>query len=144
MWVVREDRGYAHGRSSFLQVHGLGQLFDLLHHPPDFGLTLTLAEVLQARQRLKPVLPTLPQLARELAEVGVRRLHLILPHQRGSLPARLDLIPSGEEMLAALRALLLAAERAGVVVDNVASWRRRLAAPQDLCTAGCRDLAIDP
>ena len=90
------------------------------------------------------MLPTLPALARELATAGVRRLHLILPHQRGSLPAHLDLIPTGAEMLAALRELLPAAEDAGVVVDNLASWRRRLAAPEDLCTAGCRDLAVDP
>ena len=93
---------------------------------------------------LRPVLPTLPALARELAAVGVRRLHLILPHQRGSLPAHLDLIPTGAEMLAALHELSAAAQDAGLVVDNLSSWRRRLAAPEDLCTAGCRDLAIDP
>jgi radical SAM protein with 4Fe4S-binding SPASM domain len=93
---------------------------------------------------LRPVLPTLPALAHELAAAGVQRLHLILPHQRGSLPANRDLIPTGVEMLAALRELLPAAQDAGPVVDNLSSWRRRLAAPEDLCTAGCRDLAIDP
>jgi radical SAM protein with 4Fe4S-binding SPASM domain len=93
---------------------------------------------------LRPVLPTLPALAHELAAAGVRRLHLILPHQRGSLPAHTELVPTGAEMLAALRELLPAAEKAGIAVDNLSSWRRRLAAPEDLCTAGCRDLAIDP
>lgn len=93
---------------------------------------------------LQPVLPTLPALARQLAAAGVHRLHLILPHQRGSLPANRDLIPTGAEMLAALRELLPAAQDAGLVVDNLSSWRRRLAAPEDLCTAGCRDLSIDP
>jgi len=93
---------------------------------------------------LRPVLPTLPELARELVAADVSRLHLILPHQRGSLPAHLDLIPTGAEMLAALRELSAAAQDAGLVVDNLSSWRRRLAAPEDLCTAGCRDLAIDP
>jgi radical SAM protein with 4Fe4S-binding SPASM domain len=93
---------------------------------------------------LRPVLPVLPDLARELGAAGVERLHLIFPHQRGGLGRHLDLVPSGDEMLAALRALDAACDEAGVVFDNLLAWRRRLSGRQDLCTAGCRDLAIDP
>jgi radical SAM protein with 4Fe4S-binding SPASM domain len=93
---------------------------------------------------LSPVLPVLPELAEELAAAGVRRLHLIFPHQRGGLGKHLDLVPSGIEMLAAVRALTAACERTGVVFDNLLSWRRRLSGRQDFCTAGCRDIAIDP
>ena len=93
---------------------------------------------------LTPVLPVLPRLAEELAAAGVRRLHLILPHQRGGLGRHLDLVPTGSEMLAAVRALTVACERVGIVFDNLLAWRRRLAGRQDFCTAGCRDVAIDP
>ena len=119
---------------------------------------------------VRPVLPGLQQLARELLEAGVRRLHLILPHQQGGVayfdaerPAAhskaqvagrdarcdaghdpLDLVPSGEELLTAVRELLAAAAEIGIVVDNLSSWRRRTGARNDLCAAGCRDLAIDP
>jgi uncharacterized protein len=93
---------------------------------------------------LRPTLPGLPALARELKRAGVARLHLILPHQRGGLPENLDLVASGVEMLAGLRALLAVAGELDLTVDNLAAWRRRLEWPQDFCTAGCRDLAIDP
>jgi radical SAM protein with 4Fe4S-binding SPASM domain len=115
---------------------------------------------------VRPVLAGLEQLARELHEAGVRRLHLILPHQAGGAgnaggspavrdgrceadldPACLDpagLAPSGEELLAAVRGLLAAAPGIGIAVDNLSSWRRRIGARNDLCAAGCRDLAIDP
>ncbi len=98
---------------------------------------------------VRPALPGLPQLARELAQAGVRRLHLILPHQTGGVADpcagdATDLVPTGEELLAAVRELLAAAAETGLVVDNLAGWRRRLGARNDLCAAGCRDLAIDP
>ncbi len=93
---------------------------------------------------LRPTLPGLPALARELKRAGVARLHLILPHQRGGLPENLDLVPSGAEMLAGLRALLAVTSELDLTVDNLAAWRRRIERPQDFCTAGCRDLAIDP
>ena len=102
---------------------------------------------------VRPALPGLAQLARELRAAGVSRLHLILPHQTGGVapdvPARAGgepggLVPSGDELLAAVRALLRVAAEIGLVVDNVPSWRRRLGARNDLCAAGCKDLAIDP
>ncbi len=93
---------------------------------------------------LRPTLPGLPALARELRQAGVTRLHLILPHQRGALADDPRLVPSGAEMLDGLRRLMAAASELGLTVDNMAAWRRRLGQPQDFCTAGCRDLAIDP
>ena len=93
---------------------------------------------------VRPALPGLAQLAGELRQAGISRLHLILPHQQGGLHEGLDLIPSGDEMLAALRELLAAAAAAGLIVDNIPSWRRRLGSRNDFCAAGCRDLAIDP
>ena len=93
---------------------------------------------------LSSVLPTLPEMARLLTAEGVGRLHLIFPHRRGGVAAHPDLVPSGVEMVAALRELVRVAADIGLTVDNVASWRRRLAAPQDFCTCGCRDLAVDP
>ena len=93
---------------------------------------------------LRPVLPGLPELARIAGERGVRRMHLILPHQRGGLEEHLEMAPSGEELLAAFEELLPAAAEAGVVVDNLVAWKRRLRAPQDFCNAGCKDIAIDP
>ena len=93
---------------------------------------------------VRPALPGLAQLARELRAAGISRLHLILPHQQGGLPDDLELVPSGEEMLAALRELLAVAAESGLVVDNIQSWGRRLGSRNDFCAAGCRDLAIDP
>jgi radical SAM protein with 4Fe4S-binding SPASM domain len=93
---------------------------------------------------VRPALPGLPQLARELRAAGVGRLHLILPHQHGGLPDDLALVPSGDELLAAVRDLLDVAAGTGLVVDNLSGWRRRLGARNDLCAAGCRDLAVDP
>ena len=83
-------------------------------------------------------------MARELRRAGITRLHLILPHQRGGLPENPDLLPSGAEMLAGLRQLVATADELDLEVDNLGAWRRRLERPQDFCTAGCRDLAIDP
>jgi radical SAM protein with 4Fe4S-binding SPASM domain len=156
--AIRERRAgtlaeAGHGRLRPLpSVDGTREANDALRGPGNYDEVMSSLRALVAvglepvanTVLLRPVLPTLPALAHELAAAGVQRLHLILPHQRGSLPAHLDLIPTGGEMLAALRELLPAAQDAGLVVDNLASWRRRLAAPEDLCTAGCRDLAIDP
>ena len=99
---------------------------------------------------VRPALPGLSQLARELHAAGLSRLHLILPHQRGMVcdqaddAERLDLVPTGEELLTALRGLLAVAEEIGLTVDNLPSWRRRVGRRNDLCAAGCRDLSIDP
>ena len=99
---------------------------------------------------VRPALPGLAQLARELRAAGLSRLHLILPHQRGmtcdetSGGAGPDLVPTGAELLAAVRELLVVAEEIGLTVDNVPSWRRRVGKRNDLCAAGCRDLSIDP
>ena len=110
---------------------------------------------------VRPALPGLAQLARELHAAGVRRLHLILPHQRGMTwahadgPARdltsasgpasaADLVPTGDELLAAVRELLAVAAELGLTVDNLSSWRRRIGKRNDLCAAGCRDVSIDP
>jgi rSAM/selenodomain-associated transferase 1 len=111
---------------------------------------------------VRPVLPGLSQLARELRAAGVTRMHLILPHQAGGAGGDASaggassggacsdpspgnrLVPTGAELLAAVRELLATAEEVGLVVDNPASWRRRLGGRNDLCAAGCRDLAVDP
>jgi radical SAM protein with 4Fe4S-binding SPASM domain len=99
---------------------------------------------------VRPALPGLAQLALELRAAGLSRLHLILPHQRGMTcdetagGAGPDLVPTGDELLAAVRELLIVAEEIGLTVDNVPSWRRRVGKRNDLCAAGCRDLSIDP
>jgi hypothetical protein len=105
---------------------------------------------------VRPALPGLAQLARELRTAGLSRLHLILPHQAGGVAAAassvdqgcvaggIDLVPSGDELLAAVRDLLPVAAEIGLTVDNLSSWRRRLGGSNDLCAAGCKDLAIDP
>jgi rSAM/selenodomain-associated transferase 1 len=99
---------------------------------------------------VRPALPGLAQLARELRAAGISRLHLILPHQAGGVGGLAaerdapDLTPSGAELLTAVRELLVTAAEVGLVVDNVSSWRRRIGARNDLCASGCRDLAIDP
>ena len=98
---------------------------------------------------VRPALPGLTRLARELWAAGIGRLHLILPHQRGmgcdgpgADPD--ELVPTGEEMLAAVRELIAVAAEIGLTIDNLSSWRRRTGARNDLCAAGCRDLSIDP
>ncbi len=108
---------------------------------------------------VEPVLAGLPQLARELRQAGVGRLHLILPHQHGGArgtdgssdgDSGLDdgrpesLIPDGDDLLAAIDELVAVADEIGLVVDNLPSWGRRVGARNDLCASGCRDLAIDP
>ena len=93
---------------------------------------------------LRPTLAGLPALARELKRAGVTRLHLILPHPRGGLAENLELLPTGAEMLVALRRLLAVAAEIDLTVDNLTAWRRRLTGRQDFCAAGCRDLAVDP
>ena len=115
---------------------------------------------------LARVLPTLPAMARAVKRAGATRLHLILPHQRGGLVEHLDMVPSGEAMLATVKELAATCAEIDLVFDNMQSWRRRvggsadtsrttcasgepLAQPprrprQDFCTAGIRDLAIDP
>ena len=101
---------------------------------------------------VRPALPGLPQLAHELRAAGIRRLHLILPHQRGMTcdPAAAggrmvdDLVPTSEEMLVAVRGLIAVADEIGLTVDNLPSWRRRIGRRNDLCAAGCRDVSIDP
>ncbi len=105
---------------------------------------------------VRPALSGLAELAHELREAGVDRLHLILPHQRGmtSPPTECagagdpafgpSLVPTGEELLAAMRGLLTVAREVGLTVDNLSSWRRRVGRRNDLCAAGCRDLSVDP
>jgi rSAM/selenodomain-associated transferase 1 len=99
---------------------------------------------------VRPALPGLGQLARELRKAGVGRLHLILPHQRGmgcDGPGDDDpgeLVPTGEDLLAAVRELLAVGGEVGLTVDNLSSWRRRVGKRNDLCAAGCRDVSIDP
>ena len=53
-------------------------------------------------------------------------------------------MPSGEELLSAVRDLLAVAGEIGLTVDNLSSWRRRVGKRNDLCAAGCRDVSIDP
>ena len=53
-------------------------------------------------------------------------------------------MPSGDELLAAVRELLAVAGEIGLTVDNLSSWRRRVGRRNDLCAAGCRDVSIDP
>jgi radical SAM protein with 4Fe4S-binding SPASM domain len=106
---------------------------------------------------VRPALPGLTQLARELCAAGIGRLHLILPHQRGMswgssadgtplggcVPAE-GLVPDGAELVAAMGELLAVAAEIGLTVDNLTGWRRRVGRRNDLCAAGCRDLSIDP
>jgi len=93
---------------------------------------------------LTPVLPTLPDLVREIKTAGATQIHLILPHERGAIVENADLIPDGASLRAAMEALTTAAAEIDLAIDNVPAWRRRLQAPRDLCTAGCRDVAVDP
>ena len=54
------------------------------------------------------------------------------------------LVPTGEELLAAMRGLLTVAREIGLTIDNLSSWRGRVGRRNDLCAAGCRDLSVDP
>ncbi|HSL95832.1 MAG TPA: DUF2064 domain-containing protein [Thermoleophilia bacterium] len=98
---------------------------------------------------VEPALAGLPQLARELRQAGVGRLHLIFPHQHGGLPGDGgtgggSLVADGAALLAALEELVVVADEIGLVIDNLPSWRRRVGARNDFCASGCRDLAVDP
>jgi hypothetical protein len=151
--LAAELAAAGHGRlRPLVSIDGPEEIHDELRAPGNHAAVLASIANLRAvglepvanTVLLAPVLPGLPALARELARAGVTRLHLILPHQRGALPDNPELVPTGAEMLAGLRELLAVAGELGLAVDNLAAWRRRLARPQDFCTAGCRDLAIDP
>jgi uncharacterized protein len=142
-----------HGRlRPLISLDGPEQIHDELRAPGNHAAALaSIANLLQAGLQpvantvlLRSTLPGLPALARELKAAGVGRLHLILPHQRGGLVDDLDLVPTGAEMLAGLRAVAAVAAELGLAIDNLTAWRRRLEQAQDFCAAGCRDLAIDP
>ena len=98
---------------------------------------------------VRPALPGLPKLARELRAAGRRPT---APHPappagddlRRGHRAGPELVPTGEELLAAVRELLGVAAEIGLIVDNLSSWRRRIGTRNDLCTAGCRDLCDRP
>jgi len=133
-------------------IDGPRDVNDSLRGPGSFADAMASIAALQAAGLdpvantvlVRPALAGLAQLARELRAAGVGRLHLILPHQHGGVPDDLTLVPSGDELLAAVRELVAVAAEAGLIVDNLSSWRRRLGARNDLCAAGCRDLAVDP
>ncbi len=92
---------------------------------------------------LAPVLSGLPRLIRDLGRAQIRRLHLILPHERGGLTASPALIPEPNQLLPALDAAIEAAADAGIVIDNLRAWKSRLKEGRDLCSAGCSLLAVD-
>ena len=106
---------------------------------------------------VRPALPGLTQLARELHAAGVRRLHLILPHQRGMTWTHADGPDVRERHRVRARSGAHGRRTAGrgpraprsgrelgLAVDNLSSWRRRIGRRNDLCAAGCRDVSIDP
>lgn len=151
--MARRFAAAGHGRlRPLLSVDGDRDVNDELRGPGNFANTLAAIHNLTAAGlapvvntvTLAPVLPTLSDMARAVKAAGATRLHLILPHQRGGLPTHLELLPSGKAMLAAIKELAATCEQIDLVLDNLPSWRRRLGARQDFCTAGCRDLAIDP
>ncbi len=151
--LAAELAAAGHGRlRPLVSIDGPREIHDGLRYPGNHAAVLaSIANLLAVGLEpmanavlLRPTLPGLPALARELRRAGVTRLHLILPHLRGGLPENLDLVPSGAEMLDGLRELVATADELGLDVDNLGAWRRRLKQPQDFCTAGCRDLAIDP
>ena len=92
---------------------------------------------------LAPVLSGLPRLIRDLGRAKIRRLHLILPHERGRLTASPALMPAPDALLPALDAAGEAAADAGVEIDNLSAWKSRLKEDRDLCSAGCSLLAVD-
>ncbi len=151
--LATELAAAGHGRlRPLISLDGPEQIHDELRAPGNHAAALaSIANLLQVGLQpvantvlLRPTLPGLPALARELKRAGVGRLHLILPHQRGGLADDLDLVPTGAEMLAGLRAVAEVAAELDLAIDNLTAWRRRLEQPQDFCAAGCRDLAIDP
>ena len=93
---------------------------------------------------LRPTLEGLHRLPDVLRGMRVTQLHLILPHARGGLSGRPEMVPSGAELLEAFERLLPAASAAGVVVDNLDAWKSRLGPPRDLCNAGCSLLTVGP
>ena len=136
-----------------VSIDGPREINDALRGPGSYDDVMASIACLQAAGLdpvantvlVRPALPGLEQLARELRSAGVGRLHLILPHQRGMTREEADrLVPTGDEMLAAVRELLAVAGEIGLTVDNLPSWRRRIGARNDLCAAGCRDLSVDP
>src|SRR5680860_825404 len=86
---------------------------------------------------LAPVLSGLPRLIRDLGRGKIRRLHLIMPHERGRLTASPALIPAPNKLLPALDAAMEAAAAAGIEIDNLSAWKSRLKGSRDLCGAGC-------
>ncbi len=164
--LARAGRGLL---TPLVSVDGPRAINDALRGPGSYDEVLTSVTNLLAAGLepvantvlVRPALPGLTQLARELHAAGIRRLHLILPHQRGMTWAHADgptrdltsasglasapeLVPKGDELLAAVRELLAAGAELGLTVDNLSSWRRRVGKRNDLCAAGCRDVSIDP
>ena len=149
---VRDLTAAGHGRlTPLLSIDGTAA-HDVLRGPGTLAAALATAHTLLDAGLdpvvntvlLRPVLPDLPALVDTLARVGVRRLHLILPHRRGRLGRLPELVPSGAELLAAVEVAAAAAQTAGLALDNQAAWLSRFGAPRDLCSAGCSLLAIDP
>lgn len=125
---------------------------DRLRGPGNFAaVSATIRRLVEAGLRpvvntvlVRPVLAHLHRLPEELQRVGGAQLHLILPHARGGLARRPDMVPSGAELRSALERLLPAASAAGIAVDNLNIWRNRLGSPRDLCNAGCSLLTVGP
>jgi len=93
---------------------------------------------------LRATLGGLHRMPDALRDMGVTQLHLILPHARGGLSRLPEMVPTGPELLDALRRLLPAASAAGVVVDNLSAWKGRIGTPRDFCNAGCSLLTVGP
>lgn len=125
---------------------------DRLRGPGNFAaVSATIRRLVEAGLRpvvntvlVRPVLAELHRLPSELQDMGATQLHLILPHARGGLARRPDMVPSGAELRSALERLLPAAAASGVAVDNLSAWTNRLGSPRDLCNAGCSMLTVGP
>ena len=106
---------------------------------------------------VRPALPGLARLARQLYEAGVDRLHLILPHQRGMTPGRARSAraqttgPSFPPLYRPARNCWPPC--AGYPQSPGRSDSPSTTSPagdagsgmrNDLCAAGCRDLSVDP
>ncbi len=148
--LARVGRG---ALTPLMSIDGPREMNDALRGPGSYNDVMTsVANLLAAgfspvanTVLVRPALPGLARLARELRAAGVDRLHLILPHRRGmSAEEADDLVPSNEELLSAVDELLAVTGEIGLTVDNLSSWRRRIGKRNDLCAAGCRDLSIDP